>query len=359
MSEEDIQTVVIDCGSYQCRVGFNDCEKPKAVYHTVVEKELYGHKKKTFPIQRSSVTNWDDLESIWHSLYKVLSTDPSEHPVLLCDSTLSALNEREKMMAIMFDTFNVPSFYVENQDVLSLYTKGLTTGIVLRIGGGTLSITPVIDGKCFRGGMEKLPFAGCDITDWLSKLLFENGNDLTNPSYRIYVRDMKEKLCFVSLDYDKDVEKSKTSNEFKEEYVLPNGKIVNLNNERFQCGELLFKPFLSGIEYEGIDKLLFESINKCPMDRQKEMYGKIVLSGGSAMFKGLKERLEKEITDLAPPKANINIDNDLYFGQDLNNLAWCGGAIVSSVTRFPQMCVTKDMYEEEGPSVVHRYTVYY
>ena len=91
--------------------------------------------KLTNPIERGIVTNWDDMESLWyHTFYNELRVPPEEHPVLLTEVPLNPKANRERMTEIMFETFNVPAMYLQNQAVCTLFASGRTTGIVMDSG---------------------------------------------------------------------------------------------------------------------------------------------------------------------------------------------------------------------------------
>ena len=105
-----------------------------------------------------------------------------------------------------------------------------------------------------------------------------------------------------------------------------------------------------GLEQEGIHKLTFKSIMKCDVDIRKDLYNNIVLSGGSTMFKGIDDRVQKEIKALAPESMNIKI----IAPPERKYSVWIGGSILSSLSTFEEMWITKNEYDEAGPSIVHR-----
>ena len=90
-------------------------------------------------------------------------------------------------------------------------------------------------------------------------------------------REMKEKLCYVSLDYDLELQKAKSTKEC--EVVFPyekTGVEITLNDERLRCPEILFKPYMNGFEYDGIQNMIYDSIKKCQKEIQNELYSNIL-----------------------------------------------------------------------------------
>ena len=304
-----------------------------------------------YPIEHGIVTNWDDMEKIWHhTFYNELRVSPDQHPVLMTEAPLNPKLNREKMLKLMFDVFNTPGFYVSIQAVLSLYASGRTTGIVLDSGDGVTHNVPIYEGYSMPHAILRLDLAGRDITEYLTKILTERGYSFTTSAEREIVRDIKEKLAFVSQDFDQDMITSATSTAMEKNYELPDGQIISVGSERFRCVEALFRPAFVGMESPGIHESTFDSIQKCDVDIRKDLYNNIVLSGGSTMFPGITDRLSMEITGLVPPVMKVKV----IAPPERRFSVWIGGSILGSLSTFQQMWITRQEYEETGPGVVHR-----
>jgi len=172
-----------------------------------------------YPIEHGIVTNWDDMEKIWHhTFYNELRVAQEEHPVLLTEAPHA---------------------------------------------------------------IGRLDLAGRDLTDWMTRLLTERGYSFISSAEREIVRDMKEKLAYVALDFEQELTLATSSSSIEKSYELPDGQIITIGNERFRCPEALFTPSLLGKEDAGIADMVYNTIMKGDIDIRKELYQNIVLSGGN------------------------------------------------------------------------------
>ena len=201
----------------RCQAGFGGDDAPRAVFPSIIgrarrhatmvgmgRKDRYiadeaiakrGILELRHPVERGVVTNWSDMESVWHhTFYNELRVKPEEHPVLLTEPPLNPKANREKATQIMFETFNVPAMFIEASGVLALYSTGRMTGIVLHIGDTVTYTMPVYEGYMLGHAVTRLDLAGRDLTIWLAELLTQRGYKFTTSAELDIVRDIKEKV---------------------------------------------------------------------------------------------------------------------------------------------------------------------
>ncbi|KAJ7382876.1 hypothetical protein OS493_032249 [Desmophyllum pertusum] len=250
----------------------------------------------------------------------------------------------------MFETFAVPAMYLATQAVLALYSSGRTTGVVFDSGDGVSYAVPVYEGYALPHAILRLELAGRHVTEYLIRLLMERGYSFTSTSELEIARDIKEKLCFVSPDFEHQMSIADSGTKMNQSYELPDGRCVGVGNERFRAPECLFQPsFLGKPDTAGIHETIYNSIMKCDEDIRKQLFANTVLSGGSTLFSGIVERMEKEIASLAP-LANIKI----IAPAERKLSVWMGGSMLASLPTFQNMWIFKAEYDEHGPSIVHR-----
>jgi actin-related protein len=375
-ASEGVNAVVIDNGSGNIKAGVAGDDAPRSVFPSVVAYPKYaetmvgmGHKeslvgdeaqgmrgvmKLNYPIDHGIVNNWDDMEKIWqHTFTSELRVAPEEHPVMLTEAPANPKANREKMTQIMFETFNVPKLYISIQAVLSLYASGRTTGLVVDSGDGVTHTVPIYEGYALPHAVQRLDLAGRDLTEWMMKLLTERGEFRpVTTAEREITRDIKEKLSYVALDFDLEIENAKKGDvpDLEKTYELPDGNVITLGNERFRCPEALFQPHYIGLEQQGIHEASYKTIQECDLDIRKDLYENVVISGGTTMFEGLAERLQKEIQLKAPPTITVEVEAS----EERKYSVWVGGSILSSLSTFQNMWITRDEYDESGPSIVHK-----
>nr|CDS30597.1 actin [Hymenolepis microstoma] len=373
MNADEAVPVVIDNGSGISKSGFAGEDSPRSVIPSVIGRPKYESviraisEKDSFvgdeaqskrgmlclkhPIEHGYVTDWGDMEKLWNQIfYNELRISPDEHPILLTDPPLNPKANRERMATIMFETFNVPAMYISLQAVLALHASGRMTGLVLDSGEGATHTIPVYEGYSISSAIDRLDLAGREVTEYLMRLLRGRGNAFRSTSEREVVREMKEKLAYVALDYEDELIKAETTCEIEKDYELPDGNIITLGSERFQCAEALMRPELIGKECPGLADSIYQSIKKSDMNTRRDLYHNIVLSGGSTMFNGMAERLKKDISDMAPSSMNVRI----IAQPERKYCVWIGGSIMGSLSSFRKIWISKEDYEEVGPGIVHK-----
>ncbi|AFZ78941.1 actin, putative [Theileria equi strain WA] len=363
MSDETL-AIVIDTGSSSIKAGFAGSDVPKTRIPTIVGVdneddvvvgqsafERQGNVGLFRPIQHGIVRNWALAESVWeHVFANELKVSQEDHPVLLTEPPLNPKLHRERCCQLFFESFHTPALYLAPTSLLSLYSSAKTSGFVLDIGEGVAHSVPIHEGCIMPYTIVRLDIGGFDLTSHLIsqiEVLKQSGFE-----GRRIANLIKEECCYVSKDFDKEIkEMEKNPNLFKKEYTLPDGTKINLVKERITSPELLFKPEIAGRNCPNLAEICYHSVRMCSPELHRTMFSNILLTGGTTLFEGFLDRCEYEIGALVNKNVPVKVISSTH-PRDI--AVWIGGSIIANLPNFQPMWVTKEEYDEAGPTVIHR-----
>lgn len=357
---EEIYGLVIEFGTNSTRAGFIGDDRPRVVIPSAYtspgkkagDLNLLAReesKEITRVIEDSEIKDWEGLEILWNeAVLKRLglgAADAELPPLLLVESpVLWSQSTREKLCQVAFEKFKVPALFMGKAPVLTVFESGRHTGLVVDIGAGAVSITPVFDGYVLKGStVVQRGFGG----DWLSRQLqlalesdlkidmareFRSTPEIVSkqhaplaepsvhelskssftPSYLKYHRsrlldDLKESIVQASETAFNPADLALRPPRY---FEFPSGYNRNFVLERFRIGELLFDPkkfaysdpesgAVSGQELMGLAEMAAKAVGMCDVDMRGALVGNIIVCGGGALLSGISERINTEFAKLS------------------------------------------------------------
>ncbi|KAF7374321.1 Actin 1 [Mycena sanguinolenta] len=340
MADGNAAAVVVDTGSGMCKAGCKFVflrtrinilllaflvagdEAPRNVFSSIGRPRQAGNPDDTYIGDGAQA----ERDILFYIPYRTRDRDQLGRP----REALAPHLQRKKMTSIIFEIFNAPAFHVQNQAVLALFANGRTTGTVVDSGDGVSHTVPIYEGISFPHATLRLDVAGRDITNYLMKNLSDRGYTAEHG----VVQDIKEKICFVALNFEQELRTEAEPSALE---------------KRFRAPEALFRPSMIGLEASGIHDTTFKSIMKCDLDLRRDLSA-VLLSGGSTMFPGIADRMQKELGSMAPTNMRVRV----VAAPERKYSVWIGGSIMGSLPTFQNVWITKKEYDESEPGIVHR-----
>ncbi|CAI4063908.1 hypothetical protein SKDZ_08G1740 [Saccharomyces kudriavzevii ZP591] len=367
------QPIVIDNGSGIIKVGFSGEERPKALEYSLVghvkyekvmleglqgdtfvgnkAQKLRGLLRLRYPMTHGVVEDWDSMELIWsYMLNEVLQLQNiEEHPLLITEAPMNPLKNREVMAQVLFETFNLPALYISNPAVLSLYASGRTTGCVVDCGEGYCSTVPIYDGFALPASIMRMDIGGRDITEQLQFQLRKSaGISMFSSSELEVVRMIKEKVCYLAKNIKKEEDRYlEGHHDLGSVFKLPDGKCIEIGNDRYRAPEILFSPQIIGSGYDGLSDMCMQSIWKVDLDLRKTLLSSIILSGGTTTLRGFGERMLHDLEALSKGTCKIKI----IAPPERKYTTWVGGSILTGLSTFQKLWTKKSDWLEDNTRV--------
>jgi actin, other eukaryote len=357
----NVVSVVLDIGEFSSKIGYAAENEPRITFLTLVGEpkyqdiELGTYNKQYFvgnevassiglykihhPIKMGRIEDWGLFEQILDYVFYSLRIESSMVNILYTHHPLLSTEEKKRLFELFFDKYQVMGFYPILDSLLTMYSGGFQTGLVVEMGASSIRIVPIYKGYMLTHAIEVIQIGGTVLDTFMFEQL-QNAGFSTDSSVRREIgRVLKERACFVSLDYNEDKKHVKNK-----DFRLPDGDMIELGLERFTVPELLFKPNLFNLEEKSLPDAILDVINKCDVDTRTDLLENIFLSGGSSVFPQLELRLQNELEigiaqrgiDMRTPR--IIAPKERFFS------CWIGGSILASLPEFESSWVTRPQY---------------
>ena len=322
MSKNPMSAVVLELGSYNCRGGFAGEETPKVTLKT---EEI----AQPFAATTRTIINFDNYKKVVTTMYEKLAVSPSSCPVFISDCSMSSLESRQKIANFFFEELNVPALFISSNFVYASVSTGFSNALLVDMGDNSTEIAAISEGIFIKSSIVRHVVTGKVISKYLTSALKIN---------REKADDIKENLLEVPTDFDAAMEEAQKPVVFKG---------TSIAQDRAIAAELYFKPFFAELESDGIVEDIKQSINCAPMTSRKQLWEHIILMGGASKLKGLAQRLQTEVSEIAPPAFRSRVRVQVM--EDPEICSWIGASVNAST--HAEIAVTKEEYTNV-PNVV-------
>ena len=214
---------------------------------------------------------------------------------------------------------------------------------LLNLGEEVSYVVPVYEGFALPHAILRIDIGAVNLKSELAKLLSEQGYSLSHTANNNDLEQIKEKLCYIALDYDREQVNPQT-------FTTSTGKTIKIGKERFQVPEALLQTKFLGMQFGGIHDTIHLGILNSDFEMRPIFHKNIVVVGDNAKIPGLDARLQKEVTALAPSVATVNVT----VSPEPENAVWRGGDKLAPLLDEYNSWITKDEYTQYGATIVHR-----
>ena len=381
----ELPVVVLDNGTGYLKAGLSNETEPSVLIPSLIGRPLlrYGETLEgvelkslmlgdevipvrsmlelSYPITEGIITNPEDMGLLLdYAITKKIGIpkgELKERKALITEAPLNPLNNKKIMAEILFDKMGFGYMNIEPQAKLTLMCEGLESGLVLDSGDGVTHCIPIYSGMLMHNNIKRLNIAGRHITQKMIKLLQLKGYAFNSSSDFELIKGIKEKYCFVSCDFERDIKLNMETTFYNQNILLPDGRKIMISNERFEAPEILFNPRLNGMESLGIPQMVFNCIQECDISTRLELFKYTILSGASTMYPGFASRFSKEMKALY--KKNILQDSGESIKIDMNTMdnprrkfsVFIGASLLSNIyndNRYIDYWISKEEWDEQG-----------
>lgn len=345
------------------------------------------------------VQDWDIASRMFtYALKDRLGVNPAENAIMLAEPTHNTRAAREKAVEVVFEGLKPPALYLAKGAVLSAFAVGKQTALVVDSGYRGTTVAAVHEGFVLNKSVARSALGGALLTRCMQKVLEKEleakgsklmarhmfrrvpipdfaqyetvveANPRITPSYDAWgleqvAQDAKDSLVRAA---DSALNESEGANMPYAMYELPDGTELNIGPDRFRVAEALFQsarvtsfpgmasdPLVAGRQLLSWPLLVKNAVDGCDGDVRRELWSSIVLTGGTSLVPNVRERLERELTSLAPGGTKVKVNAPVNPAEK-RFATWIGGSILASLGSFQQMWMSRAEFDEHGAGLIHR-----
>ncbi|KAF6808753.1 actin, partial [Colletotrichum sojae] len=303
-----------------------------------------------------AISSWEDVEKIWRHAFSETGASPASRPVVMTEPFIHPQGrQRLDQITIVFETFDASAYYAATPGLLSAYAANRPTALVIDSGYSQTCVVPVYEFTQLRPRPRRAEVAGQALDSWLAQaLLWDEGVDFSSNGEREdVVGALKVRHARVALDFGAEIAQWAEGAAAEERrWELPDGRVITLRRPLgLLVGEAMFDHGIVGLDEGEFTSCAGSTVSRCDATLRETLYGNILLAGENSLIPGFGERLKKELEgwDSTTKKMvnTISPRNRMYS-------AWAGGSILSELSTFGSMCISRAEYDESGPEIVNR-----
>ena len=345
---DDLQTIIYDLGSYDYRIGYSGNDRPSFIFPPIKFNEKEEYEYLTSQKGDCFFTDIKKFEDFFDDFIsdKDLTNSLNQGSILFTEPIIHNKDQRMDLTKFLFEKYEIGGLFFLNNSVLSSFSYGKSSCVVFDSGHSQSNVVPVHDGMIIKNAINFFNLNGKNIEE-------------------IIINDLIKKQCsewdgfnilqkIQILSEIKDMLFTPDENKENKRYVLPDKKIIEINDEFVSNMKLGIKNKLIGNDEHNLKSIIFKSISSVLLDIKKELINNIFICGGNSLifnnyFNDLKDSMARQLV------AGTVVKLTTHPSKIERSLAsFLGASIISSLNIYKETIVKKEEYEEHGAIVIEK-----
>ena len=345
---DDLQTIIFDLGSYDYRIGYSGNDRPSFIFPPIKFNEKEEYEYLTSQKGDCFFTDIKKFEDFFDDFIsdKDLTNSLNQGSILFTEPIIHNKDQRMDLTKFLFEKYEIGGLFFLNNSVLSSFSYGKSSCVVFDSGHSQSNVVPVHDGMIIKNAINFFNLNGKNIEEIII-------NDLIKKQCNEWEGfDILQKIQILSEI--KDMLFTPDENKENKRYVLPDKKIIEINDEFVNNMKLGIKNKLIGNDEHNLKSIIFKSISSVLLDIKKELINNIFICGGNSLifnnyFNDLKDSMARQLV------AGTVVKLTTHPSKIERSLAsFLGASIISSLNIYKETIVKKEEYEEHGAIVIEK-----